>query len=135
MPNHSHACGINHDDMVDASSTAESFPRMWDQHHPGRQFPGGGRIIPTHVGSTGRNYGQRTGIANHSHACGINNRQRNSLFYGDESFPRMWDQRRSCCFWHSALRIIPTHVGSTHFRQSEAVNPPNHSHACGINLR
>ena len=70
--NHSHVCGINGENTSFSRVPHESFPRMWDQLHPGRLSDGRGRIIPTYVGSTCTLVGCRMAAANHSHVCGIN---------------------------------------------------------------
>ena len=71
------------------------------------------RIIPTYVGSTEIWDYLHIGTANHSHVCGIN---RVTVFNAREkceSFPRMWDQLNFIVINRSAIRIIPTYVGST----------------------
>ena len=72
IPNHSHVCGINCENLHVSIL--------------------GNRIIPTYVGSTFPRGCLRFPTANHSHVCGINFTWVTSDIFSDESFPRMWDQ-------------------------------------------
>ena len=112
-PNHSHACGINVLFVYSRFHASESFPRMWDQHALRVSLCRFFRIIPTHVGSTSPGGVAAVRVANHSHACGINHDFNMKFPLLCESFPRMWDQLLVVHPLPPALRIIPTHVGST----------------------
>ena len=48
--NHSHACGMNYQDMERAFPDAESFPRLWDEPIDEIKLSAEARIIPTPVG-------------------------------------------------------------------------------------
>ncbi len=78
--------------------------------------------------------GATTSLAtNHSHVCGINHTVTFNVNFKYESFPRMWDQRNAIKSIFSAVRIIPTYVGSTSTSFTHCVIMSNHSHVCGIN--
>ena len=131
--NHSHVCGINLTQTKKVHSITESFPRMWDQHPVTacKHLPT--RIIPTYVGSTQCPYTAFLSRTNHSHVCGINSHQCRQPAPINESFPRMWDQRVYRGERAEGVRIIPTYVGSTHYRIKAVAIDENHSHVCGIN--
>ena len=46
----------------------------------------------------------------------------------------MWDQLDADPQKVDAVRIIPTYVGSTPPPPELSLEPPNHSHVCGINV-
>ncbi len=106
---------------------------MWDQLAPSSSKMPRIRIIPTYVGSTGREDIIMAFFPNHSHVCGINNPDAHRLWMQIESFPRMWDQRDWVFDHHSQTRIIPTYVGSTINLALLHNVISNHSHVCGIN--
>ena len=132
-PNHSHVCGINDMGPSKRRLHLESFPRMWDQQLLLLLALVLLRIIPTYVGSTGRNHSQPLQDANHSHVCGINHTRLTSHTTSIESFPRMWDQRQKSNGKTYQGRIIPTYVGSTGCCSGIWWHCSNHSHVCGIN--
>ena len=86
---------------------------MWDQLTLLDQEYTRARIIPTYVGSTGRKSSAVSEGANHSHVCGINSLIVPRHVPMAESFPRMWDQRKTLDNIPAQFRIIPTYVGST----------------------
>ena len=133
LSNHSHVCGINLLSCFQCLLLYESFPRMWDQLECVKTSLPECRIIPTYVGSTVSFSIIARSSSNHSHVCGINQLTGNIYGVPDESFPRMWDQRRDADALSLWFRIIPTYVGSTRLRPSLPVPMPNHSHVCGIN--
>ena len=106
---------------------------MWDQPDLQRAWLGLLRIIPTYVGSTPSGSLLPSPVSNHSHVCGINSFRLSSFAFPPESFPRMWDQRRSPGPSGCLHRIIPTYVGSTASRGRPSPDRANHSHVCGIN--
>ena len=111
----------------------ESFPRMWDQPvHCIDSFTTQ-RIIPTYVGSTLTRAFDNVVFSNHSHVCGINPIDPEPVLPDVESFPRLWDQRRSAARLDVYARIIPTYVGSTRKAGAHGIYIANHSHVCGIN--
>ena len=132
-PNHSHVCGINSSIGIIHDCISESFPRMWDQPKQIRCACLYIRIIPTYVGSTPPRSSTPSSSPNHSHVCGINASMGLFSVLSNESFPRMWDQRKHLLINCLVLRIIPTYVGSTRTNHPRNCRDTNHSHVCGIN--
>ena len=90
-----------------------SSPRVWGQvtrERRGTQTIG---IIPTRVGTRGRNLSEQLAAWDHPHACGDKRGFLRFPRYTLGSSPRVWGQVSILICSLLKIRIIPTRVGTS----------------------
>ena len=67
----------------------------------------------------------------HPHACGDKYENSTGLLQGGGSSPRVWGQAPTGGNENGRFRIIPTRVGTRHFKPLSFIRSKDHPHACG----
>ena len=128
---HPHGCGEHAMNIKTGMQAEGSSPRVWGTRHFFRRLAGCRGLIPTGVGNTrpGSLLARVPGA--HPHGCG-EHRLRNLYNQADRgSSPRVWGTRSARCWSIFSSGLIPTGVGNTVFRPSEARHLRAHPHGCG----
>ena len=89
------------------------------------------RIIPTRVGTSTLVRVRKKKSEDHPHACGDKSIYASAVNAEWGSSPRVWGQADFKNRATSALRIIPTRVGTRRYRLTVFFIPTDHPHACG----
>ena len=128
---HPHARGEHTLASTLASRAGGSSPRTWGTRCHLAPGNGPGRFIPTHVGNTRRERGQRTVLPVHPHARGEHLASVTTSASESGSSPRTWGTLMTQYEREEKQRFIPTHVGNTHRQLRRPAAKTVHPHARG----
>ena len=109
---HPHACGDKKRIFLICTMNTGSSPRVWGQGYSFVILGYKGRIIPTRVGTSFRQGGQRLWHKDHPHACGDKPLSSLQIITYGGSSPRVWGQVGLDIWYQFDSRIIPTRVGT-----------------------
>ena len=90
-----------------------SSPRVWGQDLQTKTIRQKQRIIPTRMGTRNRQINLCNGNWDHPHAYGDKQKIIDGVLQGLGSSPRVWGQVITLQLTASAIRIIPTRMGTS----------------------
>ena len=117
--------------MRDPSSITMASPRGWGHRYPRQVRSPPRRAIPTRVGTSRLESRNPAGVSGHPHAGGDIDVERPDAVGGVGPSPRGWGHQMSAEQKHSAMRAIPTRVGTSRSGFCDEVKYPGHPHAGG----
>ena len=104
---------------------------MWGQDHFIRRCSADAGIIPTRVGTRRNHTLKNCQRQDHPHACGDKVALGSQTLLQEGSSPRVWGQGENRKIFVLRYRIIPTRVGTRHYRHNRVRAYRDHPHACG----
>ena len=131
---HPHAYGDKSSTRESATQEAGSSPRVWGQATSIYEKVTRAGIIPTRMGTSFRQGGQRLWHKDHPHAYGDKSSTQFYQHIHVGSSPRVWGQVTSFVYSPLLNRIIPTRMGTRSKSFVNVVTKLDHPHAYGDKL-
>ena len=128
---HPHAYGDKISTHAIAICQKGSSPRVWGQVHICRHSILSAWIIPTRMGTSDILKIQNKTVADHPHAYGDKNPQKQLCNGTQGSSPRVWGQVLVCKSCNLYNGIIPTRMGTRLYSQSRFIEYRDHPHEYG----
>ena len=128
---HPHAYGDKYFSSAWWCLTLGSSPRVWGQGTKPFDYVYEQRIIPTRMGTRRQVQEQTQKRWDHPHAYGDKEKGFRRMVYGRGSSPRVWGQVITSQQTASAIRIIPTRMGTSTRKIPSPMMQKDHPHAYG----